>query len=53
MPIEFTNCVKRGGKVRTKKLSGGRIQKVCFKGGRTYAGHVEKLKLKTTKSKKK
>jgi len=28
-PQSFTNCVKRGGKVITKELSGGRYMHLC------------------------
>ena len=40
MPKAFTDCVKNGGKVRTKKLSGGRYIHVCFLNGKSYAGEV-------------
>lgn len=44
MPKAFENCVKKGGRVRTKKLSGGRYQKFCFLNGKSYAGEVHKKK---------
>ena len=44
MPAGFDKCVKAGGRVRTKKLSKGRHMKICFKDGKSYAGHVEKTK---------
>lgn len=46
MPAGFLNCVKKGGKVRTKKLSGDRYQHICYLNGKSYAGHV-KTKKKT------
>lgn len=46
MPKEFTQCVKSGGRVRTKKLSGGKYIHICFKGGKSYAGEVKKAKAK-------
>jgi len=44
MPADFEKCVNSGGKVRTKKLSGGRYIKICYKGGKSYAGEVHKKK---------
>jgi len=42
MPKAFTACVKAGGRVRTKKLSGWRYMHICYKGGKSFAGHVKK-----------
>jgi hypothetical protein len=44
MPKAFTECVKNGGRVRTKKLSGGRYMRVCFLNGKSYAGEVKTKK---------
>lgn len=44
MPKGFENCQKDGGRVRTKKLSGGRYMHICFKGAKSYAGHVKTRK---------
>lgn len=44
MPKAFTSCVKGGGRVRTKKLSGGKYIHLCFKGGKSYAGEVKQKK---------
>lgn len=44
MPKAFNSCVKRGGRVRTKRLSGKRYIKLCFKGGKSFAGHVKRRK---------
>lgn len=44
MPKAFDKCVREGGKVRTKKLSNGRYQHICVKGGKSYAGHIKKRK---------
>lgn len=41
MPIAFENCVKAGGKVRRKTLKGGKYINICFKDGKSYAGHVK------------
>ncbi len=42
MPVDFERCIAQGGRVRTKKLSGGRYQHICFKDGKSFAGHVKK-----------
>ena len=44
MPEPFEQCVRRGGRVRTITLPGGRYMHVCFLGGRSYAGEVKKRK---------
>jgi len=41
MPADFNKCVKNGGRVRTKKLSGGRYIHLCFLNGKSYAGEVK------------
>lgn len=46
MPKAFERCVKAGGRVRTKKLSGNRYIHICFLGGKSYAGEVHKRKKK-------
>ncbi len=41
MPQDFDACVKEGGRVRTKKLSGGRYIRICYdKQGKSHAGEV-------------
>lgn len=52
MPIAFTGCVRRGGRVRTKVLSKGRYIHICFIGGKSYAGEVHKKKTKKTATRK-
>lgn len=42
MPAGFDKCVANGGRVRTKKLSGGRYMHICFLGGKSFAGEVKK-----------
>jgi len=49
MPAAFENCVRKGGRVRTKKLKGGKYMKICFLGGKSYPGHVERKKSKKEK----
>ena len=44
MPRDFERCVKNGGRVRTKKLSGGRYMHICFLNGKSYAGEVKTKK---------
>jgi hypothetical protein len=46
MPEAFNQCVKKGGKVRRKKLKGGGYINICFKDGKSYAGHPHKKKEK-------
>lgn len=53
MPVAFENCVKKGGRVRRKTLSGNRYINICFIGGKSYAGetHTKKgSKAKTSPS---
>ena len=44
MPKSFDNCVKRGGRVRTKKLKDGKYIRICYLNGKSYAGEVKKSK---------
>jgi len=44
MPQEFDNCVKNGGRVRTKGLGGGKYMHICFLNGKSYAGYVKTAK---------
>jgi hypothetical protein len=46
MPKKFTQCVARGGKVRTKELGGGKYVKICIPkgGGSSVGGEVHKKK---------
>lgn len=42
MPADFDRCVKQGGRVRTKTMSGGRYIHICYdKQGKSHAGHVK------------
>ncbi len=47
MPQGFENCVKAGGRVRTKSIGKGKYQRFCFKDGKSFAGEVKEKK-KTT-----
>ena len=51
MPAAFDRCVKRGGKVRTKTLPGGKYQHICFIDGKSYAGEIKTKKKPTKKGK--
>jgi len=43
MPRDFTRCVSEGGKVVTKKLSGGKYIHLCKdKSGKWHQGEVKK-----------
>ncbi|GAG93616.1 unnamed protein product [marine sediment metagenome] len=46
MPAKFDACVRNGGKITTKKLSGGRYQHICWIGGQSFKGHIKKKKVK-------
>lgn len=44
MPKGFDSCKANGGKIRTKVLSGGRYQHVCYLKGKSYEGYIKKAK---------
>ena len=44
MPKAFEQCIKNGGRVRTKKLSGGKYIRICYLRGKSYAGETHKKK---------
>lgn len=44
MPQAFNECIKNGGRVRTKKLKGGKYIKICYLNGKSYAGEVHEKK---------
>lgn len=46
MPAAFDKCVSNGGRVRTKSLKRDSYIYICFKGGKSYAGHVKTKKSK-------
>lgn len=41
MPEGFDYCKSHGGRVRTKKLKGGKYIHICFIDGKSYAGEVK------------
>ena len=53
MPKDFENAIKRGARVRTKKLPGGKYIHIAFLDGKSYAGEVKTKKTSPVKSKKK
>lgn len=46
MPAAFDKCVSRGGRVRTKNLSGGKYIHICFDKQGSHAGYPKKKKAK-------
>ncbi len=44
MPKAFDQCVREGGKVRTKSLSNGKYAHICYPkdGGDSVSGYVKK-----------
>lgn len=40
MPKAFLNCVKKGGKVITKKVGKDRYMHICYLDGKAYPGEV-------------
>lgn len=44
MPKPFEQCVKNGGRVTTKKMKDGKMQKICYLDGKRFPGYVEKKK---------
>lgn len=44
MPAAFNKCRSGGGRIRTKKLKGGKYIHICFKGSKSYAGEVKRKK---------
>jgi len=44
MPAAFKEAIRKGARVRTKKLSGGRYIHVAYLDGKSYQGEVKKKK---------
>ena len=54
MPKDFLNCVKKGGRVVTKKIDKDRYMHICYLDDKSYAGEIkwkESSKEKKTKRK--
>jgi len=43
-PQAFESCIKRGGRVRTKSLKGGKYLHICILNGKSFAGEVKEKK---------
>ena len=52
MPAGFEMCVKKGGRVRTKKVDKSHYMHICFLNGKSYAGEVKQYKKVLGKKKK-
>jgi len=46
MPAAFDSCVKRGGRVRTKKVGKDKFMHICFIDNKSFAGEVKTRKSK-------
>lgn len=44
MPLPFDRCQKAGGKIRTKKLGGGKYVHFCILKGKMFRGYVKTKK---------
>lgn len=53
MPKDFEKAIQEGGRVRTKKLPGGKYIHIVYKDGKSYAGEVHKKKTTPRGTKKK
>ena len=45
MPKGFEICRANGGRIRTKKLSGGKYMHICFLKGKSFSGEIKKKKI--------
>lgn len=52
MPLAFTDCVKKGGKVRTVVVNKkkGTYMRVCYLNNKSYPGEVKTKKSKAEKA---
>ena len=46
MPAAFDSCVKNGGRVRTLSLANDKFRRMCFIGGKSFAGEIKTKKKK-------
>jgi len=46
MPKAFDNAVKKGARVRTKSLPGGKYIHIAYLNGKSYSGEVKTKKKK-------
>ena len=52
MPAGFDECRRKGGKIRTKKLKGGKYIHICWLDGKAYPGEVKTVVAKGKKKHK-
>ena len=48
-PVPFLSCVKKGGRVRSKRVNKTQYIKICFLGGKSYPGETHTYKKVTRK----
>jgi len=46
MPAAFDRCVRKGGRVRTTKRTEKTYRRICYYGGKSYAGEEKRVKMK-------
>lgn len=51
MPKAFLNCVKKGGKVITKKIDKDRYIHICYLDGKSFPGEIKYKSRKPEKKK--
>lgn len=49
MPAKFLECVRKRGKIRTRILSDGRYQYICYLDNKAYPSEIHKKKKKKSK----
>jgi len=52
MPQAYLDCIKNGGRVRSKRIDKTHYMPICFKDGKSFAGETKQYK-KILKGKKK
>lgn len=53
MPKPFLDCVKKGGRIRAKRINAEEYIKICYLGKKSYPGEVHKYKKLSFRSKSK
>lgn len=46
MPKAFDDCVSKGGRIRTLSRGKNKFQRICFRGGKSFAGEIKTKKKK-------
>jgi hypothetical protein len=49
MPASFDRCIRKGGRVRTMKRTKGTYRRICYYGGKSYAGEEKRVKMKQSR----